>query len=430
MSATTKHSKAIPLIGLLPMLGNLLFIVLVCSPVLFYDEWDGFAGILNRVHREGFSFAPFWTAHNEHRIVLSKVIYYVQSFLTTDPRWMMAMSAVVWWLTLLELNRVLKLEPAVEGKLKPILAVVSALFFFSQVQAENFYWGFQLCWIIATFGAVGAITSVIEKRYLRMLVFFAVSYFSLASWPALAATVGLVLLVDWWKTKDTKKLAIMMGFGVLCVVALFVYVQGVSTPQHEKMNLGFFQDPVRFVLFALTLVGVPFAAMGFIPNLLFGLVFLGLLAWIWKKRPQALGRLEFYLILYMLVGALVIAHGRAGTFEWGHKAAFRWATLFMPAWLAFYAVLINALGDQRKPLIVLALVLAVNVWVSDVKGFDHEKGANQSRQQAGECLDRVLAQAEIDFESPDAKCALYLYHTPPVLFATAKEWKERMGRLY
>lgn len=422
MALQSRTTRVVLLAGALATLLNFVCIAYFGSKVFFYDEWDGFVGMLNQISREGFHFQYFWTAHNEHRILVSKLAYYFQSWFSTDPRWQMVLSSIVWFLALRELTRGLALE--VHGRIGIAIAFFAGLFFFSEIQAENFFWGFQLCWFLATWGGIGAIRAAIEKNYLRMWVYFALTYFSLASWPVLIPTLALALAWNWWKGDRKLAPAIpLILFILISVAALVLYVHGAEAPQHAEFSLPFYKDPLRFFAYAALLIGVPFGSMGFVLDIGFGILFFLCLIWLWRRHREQLTTFEFFLIVHAVIAALVIARGRAGAWQWGHTAAFRYATIFIPSWLALLSISLRIFSNRKRALITILVIMIAFVFDSAMKGIDHEGGANRTRSASGECLKRVVAAGGARAAMPeDLKCAMLLYHDETFI-DRAFEWK-------
>lgn len=425
-------SKRILWLALIPVFMNFAFIAVFGSPVFVGDEWDGFVPFLLKARIEGFAWEDVWRAHNEHRIVTTKIIYYLQSFLSLDPRWLMVISSCVWWLTFVELERVLKFDVPAHGKVGILLSLFLGLFFFSTIQSENFFWGFQLCWFLAGLGSVGTITSAIERRYLRMYSFAALAYFSLASWAALVPVVFLIFILtykDLSVKSERRTLLFQLGLfaGISCVALLF-YSAGLHVEHHEKMSLSPFSAPLQFLMYIIVLMGVPFGSMGFYVSLPMGVLICVLPFWLRTRGPNKVTKYELALILYAVLVAVIIAKGRAAVWKWGDPAAYRYATMFFPAWMAFWALALRSASGRLKPLGVIVLALVINVWVADSKGFDHEKGAFETRAKAGECLKRLISSEDQIQVSEDYECAKQLYGNDKFFDAARalREWHPEM----
>lgn len=431
MSLDLREHRLVKWGAVLPLAMNFVFIAFFTNAMLAGDEWDLISNFFLPVRSSGFDWTYFWLPHNEHRMVTLKLIQYVFGFFSLDPRWLMVLSSLVWWLTLCELNRVVRFEPQIESRLKIILSILAAFFFFSAIQSENFFWGIQLSCFIATFGIVGALTSAIERRYLRTSIFTALAYFSFAIWPALVPPLFSAFLLDWWKSPRNlriRRLIPLIALVILSAAALAIYTYDLPQPPgHDKLALNPLTAPFKYFMYVVMQMGVPFGSMGFYVSLPMGLLAVGLPIWLLRKKPELLSRFDLALWLYTLSMAGMIGLGRASMWKWHDVAPLRYSTMYMPLWFALAALFVRWGGGNRRTLTAIASILALNIWVADSKGFDHEKGAFETRAKQNECLSRLLASNTINRASPDYECIKGLYHNPELLLDTTRrlhDWQK------
>lgn len=409
---------------LLPLVFTLGFIGFFASGVFFWDEWD-IVGLMTRMKTEGWTLVTLWAPHNEHRIFLSKLIYALSLQLSTDPRWLMALSAFVCWLSWRELSRALGLRNEFSKDRRPVVVFgLAAFFFFSWVQLENFAWGLCLCWFLAAYGNIGALSSLVEKRYGRFLLFFALSYLSLATWVALVPVVAAILLHH-SRENRRRSLTILAGFVVLSGVLLWLYTNGVRAEHHDDMKLNPLLYPMRYASYMVMLFSVPFNPMGRHLSFAVGLVALILLLVHLGRKRASFRLLELALLAHAVILTALFAYSRAGKWTFDHTAPYRYATVLMPAWIVIFTIFHRSGWLKPRAKNAMAVFLAINLWVVASKGFDHEYGGARTRNEAGDCLKRVLEQKSLDLTagpaSADTKCALQIYHSPSV-FETARAW--------
>ena len=111
------------------------------SPVPFWDMWDGTLGFY--VERlQGHHWAPFVEQANEHRIVLSKILFWIDyRFFGGLSQFLVAINVALMfalWLTLCWAARVL-----LNKRLAYLCCALTGVLCFSWLQAENINWGYQ-----------------------------------------------------------------------------------------------------------------------------------------------------------------------------------------------------------------------------------------------------------------------------------------------
>lgn len=130
-----------------------VFIVLYAVNVPFFDEWE-FGKLWLAFQRGGWQkvvWADLWAQHNEHRLVVSRLIFLglTQLLGEWNPMHFMALSlalACVFWGLLC---RIIWLSLPHAPRWRWLAIMISSAFIFSWAQLENWLWGFQYPWYLA-----------------------------------------------------------------------------------------------------------------------------------------------------------------------------------------------------------------------------------------------------------------------------------------
>lgn len=376
-------------VALIPFSLNLLFIWLYASPVYFWDEWDAWLGFTDKLSIEGWSIGAFWEPHNEHRIPLSKFVFATLDLLNWGPRAAMAISSVLLLASYLVFVRYYFSIPSQPSRLIKFILFLTPFFFFSFVQKENLFWGFQVHWFIWLLGALVAISAAVNRRYILMSVALAVTYLSLSAWVAVWSAVFLVLLVDWLQTTDVvkrrqqKKLALLFLVGFIGTLSFYLRGLPVGTPTDGVSSIELISDSA---LFLVSLFGSPFQMIGRDFAFVLGAIAIGWFIFSLGRR-RFFSAPEFFLLVFALLYGVLIAWGRVQMWSPGDFIPSRYITAMIPIDLVYIGVLIRSNLSNKKLLQSIAgVLLALQVLNSAVKGFTNETSDQISRTRAGNCV--------------------------------------------
>src|SRR5271166_871089 len=186
----------------------LLLIILNGINVPFQDEY-ALAAVIKAIRLDQASFATLWAPHNEHRILVPRVIF---SILIPVTGWnsvalMVASWAIITGAALFLYYCFARIFDSSKPRLWLLTVGISFLIFFSPIQRENWLWAFQLAFFLVQVGVILSLFSIsfrsvaLANRLLLAIMFGALASFSSAQglmvWPALLVTQLL--------TEDTKK---------------------------------------------------------------------------------------------------------------------------------------------------------------------------------------------------------------------------------
>jgi hypothetical protein len=405
------------------------------SMVPFWDMWNGYLYFFFRVI-DG-HWGAWWDLHNEHRIVLSRMLFWI------DLAWL---NGTVWFLLVanyllvvgafMTFRAILRDRAGRLAGTKP--AVLASLFvwisLFSWVQRENFIWGFQSQFFLA--------------QWLPLLAFYLL-HRSTTAGPAatrqfaLACVVGVLCVGS--MASGVMALPLMVAFALLqrmgwtrvatlallSVICLTAYlIDYTSPPGHGYVGHLTQLPPVRLLQYVALYLGSPFyhflGARSLPVGQLFGLAFIVASA---AKAVQCLRRprqhaLELSLLAYVAyIGGTALGTGIGRlTFGLTQATESRYTTPALMGWMAltmlFLPSLLRSLGAWQHrivwPLLALLCLMSVpqakalrseraKLFEWDVAALALELGVHDDRQvrwvffstDAGLQISKSAAQANV-----------------------------------
>lgn len=385
MAAATLHRG-----NILPVfaLASVIFVALAVagafrmySPVPFWDMWGGYLGFY--VQAAAGDWSVWWAQHNEHRIVLARVFFWLDIALFQGRGWfllvvnymLMVMVCLIFW-------QVWK-EQAGAGK--HWLGFFLIAWLFSWSQAENLTWGFQSQFILAQLLPLAAFyflhRAAATDRHQGRNFGFAVLFGTLAVGSMANGTLALPLMTGYALfTRMGWKRSLLLA--VLSAMFMLLYFYDFSTPSHHgSLVHAMRENPLGLAHYVLLYVGGPFYYLfgkhvfGHVMAVVAGLFMVGsAAAFAWRAIPVAhkatlsLALLTF--ILYVGGTALGTAGGRlllgvdqALSSRYMTPALMAWAALlllYLPKleavnqrgrmWMPFFFLLLLMLPQQLKAL--------------------------------------------------------------------------------
>jgi hypothetical protein len=343
------------------------------SPIPMGDSWDGnIAFYLNTLNG---NWGAWWAQHNEHRIVLSKIFFWVNNhyfggsnaFLVMVNFSCITASAYLFW-------RILR---NITGTQKPSNEEICCGLFmtgwlFLWCQQENLLWEFQNQFILAQLLPLAALFWLYKSKSSKRN-FFIACIFGIASAVSMAnGILTLPLMVVYSAlVKQSLKRTIFLSLLAASLVTLYLY-QYQSPSHHSTLLQSLQKQPLELLQYFLYYLGSPF-------RYLFHLKFLALIAGIFMvcastyMGVRALvqkNELLLFLMLfnsYVIVSALGTASGRV-IFGVDQAFASRYTTPALMAWAAlFLAFLPNILkllhhtcfNQNHKKNIALLIIAAL-----------------------------------------------------------------------
>jgi hypothetical protein len=232
------------------------------SPIPFWDMWSGYIGFFVNAGDGGW--ASWWKPHNEHRIVFSRLLFWLDlkffhgtiAFLFVAN---LVLAALAAWLFMAMIRQTVP-APAHPGPGRVVGAAVVCLLF-SWVQSENLGWGFQSAFFFAQLVPLFAFYLLYRAQVTptrRHLLFVAAAVAGFASLGTMANGVlvlPLMAVLAAILKFDRTRIAIL---AVLAAAAALLYFSGVS-PLRQRSGLGAAMgNPLGLLHYTVLYLGSPF----------------------------------------------------------------------------------------------------------------------------------------------------------------------------
>ncbi|HLQ20512.1 MAG TPA: hypothetical protein VK146_16180, partial [Tabrizicola sp.] len=372
--------------------------------------WDTYDGTLDFYTRfTAGDWHSLWEVHNEHRILLSKVLFLVDLNLldgTTPFLWLVNLALA----GLIALVLVAFLREVPGGRAFAWMPAFLVAVSFSELQKENFYWSFQSQFFLAFLLPLAALYFALLSltRPERSAAHFAAStglgILSIGSMANGILVLPVLTVYALLTRMPWQRVAILAGLSILGFTAYFL---GLPDKADAPSVLQVLQEkPSRFVRYILTYLGGPFAETGKVISAFAGLALLILaVRAAWKHIPRRrASSAEIALIGFMgyiLLTALVTAIGRVG-FGVNQALSSRYATPNLMNWcvllmlyLPWLAATPGRVVRSTRALLVLVLLL----FIVQLSALKPSKTAT----------DRMGAALALELGIPDQDQVIHVY---------------------
>ncbi len=389
----------------------------------YLDQW-AYVPLHMKIDSGTFGISDLWAQHNEHRIVFPKIASLSLSLLThwyTPVEIFFSVFIAIIGIILISkmLNNAVKAKAQVF-----ILTTLTASWFFSPIQWQNWLWGFQMAWfmcvtsVIATVYYLDKFSNIKNYRSLWMAIVCAtIATYSLGSgmliWPV---GFALLLVYSLLKTSSRKILYIWTGIGLF---EIFAYYFGYVKPAYHPSVFLAVQYPGSFLKYIVTALGRPFTnnvdvayAMGLI---MVSLLLCGMALTIhYGKKLKLASIAKWYaLIFYGLFGLVMTAVTRLG---FGISAAMNsrytaFSLLILVSTIGLFMTLINMLESRKPPtwlpIIILSLICLPMLFQSYKSGYAEMKQQSILNVHIKTCTSLPYPSDECISETypPDVKLA-------------------------
>lgn len=232
------------------------------SPIPFWDMWSGYLGFFTKLSDDAWT--GWWKPHNEHRIVLSKLLFWLDLYFFQGSIVFLVVANFVFaalaaWL-FIAMARQASPVGAHPGPVR-ILGAALVCLLFSWTQAENFGWGFQSGFFLVQLVPLFAFYLLYRAQVAptrRQLLFAGAALVGFASLGTMANGVLVLPLM--------AVLAGVLRFGksrvallvVLAAIAWLLYFSG-TFPARQRMGIGpLLTNPLALLHYAVLYLGSPF----------------------------------------------------------------------------------------------------------------------------------------------------------------------------
>lgn len=311
------------------------------SPVPMGDSWEGnIAFYLSALNG---NWSAWWAQHNEHRIVLSKIFFWLNNhyfggsnaFLVVVNFSCITASAYLFWRILRNITRTQK--PSDE-EICCGLFMTSWLFLWCQ--QENLLWEFQNQFILAQLLPLAALFWLYKSKSSKRN-FFIACIFGIASAVTMAnGILALPLMVAYSVlAKQSARRTIFLSLLAASFVTLYLYHY--QSPSHHSTFLqSLLQQPLELLQYFLYYLGTPFRYLFHLKflALIAGIFMVGASTYIGVRALVQKNELLLFLILfnaYIIASALGTASGRV-IFGVDQAFASRYTTPALMAWAVLF----------------------------------------------------------------------------------------------
>ena len=284
----TVLALAVFAVGLYMVATTAAMVVRCWSLVPFWDQWE------NLIFDPGQVFSAWLFAqHNEHRIVLPRLLFAIDAFAFRETQRFNFFCNVALPLALAGLLVALARRATGRGAADTLwLGGIVLATLFSAMQAENFVWGFQVQFFGVELAACGAfaILALARPRAATLAAAIGCAAAALFTLSSGAVALAVALPLAWRAGWPRRHLAVLAIAGVLL---LALYLHGYVTPDYHSDPLQTVAQP-RVALYVAGFLGNPFGHL--VPAR--------------RAIAVALAAGGFGLVLFAAFGATLLHRGR------------------------------------------------------------------------------------------------------------------------
>jgi len=397
------------------------------SHVPFWDMWDGYLGFYVKVSAGDWS--AWWAQHNEHRIVLARMFFWLDLGLFQGQGWfllvinyiLIGMACLIFW-------QAWK-EKTTDGT--PWVGYFLIAWLFSWSQENNLTWGFQSQFILAQLLPLAAFYFIHRAAAAGMHqsrdFYFAILFGVLAIGSMANGVLVLPLMTGYalLARMGWKRGALL---AVLSAACLWLYFHDFKAPaNHGSLTQALRDDPLGLVHYVLLYVGGPFSyffgkeGVGQAVATIAGIFMVGSsAAFAWRIMPVAhkatLSLALLVFILYVGGTALGTAGGRL-IFGVDQALSSRYMTPALMAWAALLLLYLPKLKAVSQPvrgkIWMPFLLLVLLMLPQQLKALGSKQDVLFEREIAALALELgVKDQAQIGNVFPSADWAQSISEVP------------------
>ena len=228
---TYLKNNRIVLLAFLPPILLLLILFRFGVNVPFWDQWE-FVVIWQKFHQGTLGFADFWVQHNEHRILLPRILMFLSGLATNwNVKFELYISFIISLASFLLIIKLLQNSAVLVKNKGTILLVSISFLFFSLVQYGNWLWGWQIQWFLSVFGLLLVIWSLYRYKIENIYFLLAIAGGFIATYSLgnglLAFGVGVALLL----MLNKKRLAFL--YALISIPVIGIHFIGYHRPEQS-----------------------------------------------------------------------------------------------------------------------------------------------------------------------------------------------------
>ena len=353
-------------------LGILIKVVIAnYSNVPYWDEWD--SRLIMNPKLGHITLSTFWQQHNEHRIVLSKILFFLDFKFFNGGTAPLLVAGILIAITSYALLLIYIWKISVTSKVSKINAVMlsstSGVLLFSTMQNENFLWAFQSQFLLAIL--LPFTTIIFSYKYIstqKKYYFFACWAASLFSIGTLASgllvSVCVVLMNIVCKLKKRQIFVSIL----LSILEFSLYFYGYKTPNSSPLSV-FFHHPLFALKYICLYLSSPFTYLtngtNYFLMVLAGAIYILVIGvalyrvFSYKKLHRSTVVIPLAMSVYVCVTAAVSAGGRY-KFGLDQALASRYTTMSLMGW-SCAAIAAIELSKKRHSVFILLTPILISV---------------------------------------------------------------------
>jgi hypothetical protein len=418
-------------INLLFALSLVIFISLVIvgdfrsySSVPFWDMWNGYLDFYTKAI-DGDD-RVWWSQHNEHRIVLARIFFWIDIYFFKGLGWFLILS--IFFAYVISLYFFFRIYVHKFGNRYPWLIFFIGSLLFSWIQDNNFTWGFQIQFILAQLLPLISFYFLYKffnnqkdiSAYILSCAFGILSIGTMAN-----GVLALPLLFVY---------SVLVGLGRRYSIILFVlgcacislYFYDYHKPGgHGSVIDSLLSQPTNFIIYILLYIGSPlfyFFGQGFSGKVVSisasGMMFIVVAGYLYgclkKPKENSLNLLLIFFIAYIVITAFATAGGRV-IFGVDQALSSRYTTPAVMAWAAFILLIIPCYKIKYTQLLRVAALLFLIICLmipSQIKALS-VRSPNFERLVGALALELQIRDAtKVQHIFPDVDWALALAKEP------------------
>lgn len=404
---------------------------LTFNPSPAADMWDGYVNFFRLLQENHPNL--WWGQHNEHRIFLSRLFFWVDFNLFNGSFIFLIvlnyfLIAAIFFSFLAMIRHAFKQKETKD--LAFIASIVVCIFSFSWIQHPNLIWPFQNQFFLAHLMPLLAFYFLYlsaEKTDSHWPFLIAI-FFGIASIGTMAngilvlpflAVLGIILRIKW------QKIALLALLS--CIILWIYFIDYISISSHGSLSNAVQDHPIQLIQFILTYIGLPFyfmAKKSIVAAQLAGafLILSSLffaLATLRTPRQHAFSLMLLVFIAYIGATALGTAGGRS-VFGVEFALSGRYTTPALMAWsslllisFSFFKDKLLSYGNKVYFIVLLPALL-----------FPY-----QFRALHGDFLDSrfnsLVGVLALELEVHDSEMLTYLYPRPSMLISISQHAREQ-----
>jgi hypothetical protein len=330
------------------------------SPVPFWDMWEGYIGFFLGLEERGWQ--AWWAQHNEHRIVLGRLLFWIDINLFGGNFLFLLVSNFLFaGIAALLFSRMIRDATADADAVaqRRLAAPVVVCLMFSWVQSENFTWGFQGAFFLAQLIPLAAMYCLYLHSAARVRngLFIAAALLGVASALTMAngiLTLPLLVMLALFFRLDRSRVGLLLALAIATLAFYFLDFHAVG--HHGSVLDAIVGQPLALLQYVLLYLGGPFdvlsaggslwAAQAAGAIFMLGTAFL--LIRIWRAPAvDALSQTLLVFIGYILATAFGTGAGRI-VFGVEQALASRYTTPALMAWCALLAACMQVFRHSAR----------------------------------------------------------------------------------